>query len=124
MDLHQGFHDPSRTPAGELVRFLEAADRLPGFVPVRDALRDALDPRPGMRLLDAGCGIGLEAVRVAEEVPGGAAGGRGRHAELLGIARERSAEVEWVQADLADVDGPFDAVRTERVLMYADDLGG
>jgi hypothetical protein len=50
-DLHEGFRDPRRAPAGELVEFLEAADRLPGIRAVQRALRRALDPHPGMRLL-------------------------------------------------------------------------
>jgi hypothetical protein len=58
-DLHEGFRDPRRVPADELVRFLEEADRLPGFRPVRRAMRRALDPRPGMRLLGAGAFTGL-----------------------------------------------------------------
>jgi SAM-dependent methyltransferase len=32
-------------------------------------------------------------------------------------------DVEWIEGDLTDVElAPFDAVRTERVLIYADDL--
>ena len=68
-DLHEGFRDPRRAPAGELVEFLGAADRLPGIRAVQRALRRALDPHPGMRLLDAGCGAGLETARLAADHP-------------------------------------------------------
>ena len=120
-DLHRGFHDPRHAPADALVRFLEEADRLPGFRAVRDAMREAIDPRPGMRLLDAGCGVGLEAARLAEEHPEMHVTGVDRNTEMLEIARRRAANVEWVEADLADLDLPpesFDAVRTERVLIH------
>ena len=124
-DLHEGFADPRTVPAGDLVRFLEEADRLPGFRDVRRAMREALALRPGMRLLDAGCGIGLEAARLAATHPDLHVTGLDRNAELLAIARHRAPEVRWLEADLSALALPpasFDAIRTERVLMYlADD---
>ena len=120
-DLHRGFRDPRHVPAEELVRFLEEADRLPDMRVVQKALREALDPRPGMRLLDAGCGAGLEAARLAEGHRELDVTGVDRNAELLEIARHRAPQVRWLEADLADLDLParsFDAIRTERVLMH------
>jgi len=129
MDLHEGFQDPRRIPVSELERFLERADRLPGFRPIRSASRDALAIKPGMRVLDAGCGIGLETARLAAEHPGTLVTGLDRNGELLEIARRRAepANLRWVEADLAALElpaGSFDAIRTERVLMYlaGDDL--
>jgi len=123
-DLHRGFHDPRQAPADELVRFLEEADRLPGFRAVQQALREAIDPRPGMRLLDAGCGIGLEAARLASEHPDVHVTGVDRNAEMLEIARRRAPDVEWLEADLTDLDlaPEFDAVRTERVLIHVPEV--
>jgi SAM-dependent methyltransferase len=123
-DLHRGFHDPRQAPADELVRFLEEADRLPGFRAVREAMREAIDPRAGMRLLDAGCGAGLETARLAADHPGLHVTGVDRNAELLEIARRRAPEVEWIEADLADLDlaREFDAVRTERVLIHVPEV--
>ncbi len=123
-DLHRGFHDPRHGAADDLVTFLEEADRLPGFQPVRDAMREAIDPRPGMRLLDAGCGVGLETARLAEDHPDMHVTGVDRNIELLEIARRRSPQVEWVEADLTDLDlaPEFDAVRTERVLIHVPDV--
>ena len=63
MDLHEGFRDPALAEADELTGFLEAVDRMPGTQAIQRALREALDPAPGMRLLDAGCGNGLETQR-------------------------------------------------------------
>jgi SAM-dependent methyltransferase len=123
MDLHEGFSDPQRVPVGELERFLERADRLPGFRAIRCASREALDLRPGMRVLDAGCGIGLETARLAASHPDTLVTGLDRNAELLAIARRRAepSNLRWVEADLAALGLPassFDAIRTERVLMY------
>ena len=123
-DLHRGFHDPRHAPADDLVRFLEEADRLPGFRAVRQAMREAIDPRPGMRLLDAGCGVGLETARLASDHPDMHVTGVDRNAELLEIARRRAPEVDWVEADLTDLDlaPEFDAVRTERVLIHVPEV--
>jgi SAM-dependent methyltransferase len=123
MDLHEGFQDPERVPVCELERFLERADRLPGLGPIRRASREALDIRPGMRVLDAGCGIGLETARLAAEHPETLVTGLDRNGELLEIARRRAepSNLRWVEADLAALElpaGSFDAIRTERVLMY------
>lgn len=123
-DLHAGFRDPSRIPADDLVRFLEQADRLPGIRAVQRAMRQAIDPQPGMRLLDAGCGIGLETGRLAAENPAASVTGLDRNTELLEVARRRPANVSWIEADLARLELPeasFDAIRSERVLMYLPD---
>jgi SAM-dependent methyltransferase len=123
-DLHEGFADPRTVPAGDLVRFLEEADRLPGFRDVRRAMREALALGPGMCLLDAGCGIGLEAARLADAHPDLRVTGLDRNPELLAIARRRAPDVRWLEADLAELELPaaaFDAIRTERVLMYLPD---
>src|SRR5262245_29141050 len=100
MDLHEGFRDPRRAPATELERFLERADRLPGFRAMRHASREALDLQPGMRVLDAGCGIGLETARLAAANPDTLVTGLDRNAELLEIARRRAhpANLRWVEA--------------------------
>jgi ubiquinone/menaquinone biosynthesis C-methylase UbiE len=127
-DLHEGFRDARRVPAGDLERFLGQADRLPGIRAVQRALRHALDVRPGMRLLDAGCGIGLETARLAAEHPDTSVTGVDRNRELLRIAQRRAdprpANLCWREADLAALELPdasFDAIRTERVLMYLPD---
>jgi ubiquinone/menaquinone biosynthesis C-methylase UbiE len=91
------------------------------------APQGAIDPRPGMHLLNAGCGIGLETTRLADEHPQIRVTGLDRSAELLRIAARREpqpANVRWHEADLATIDlteASFDAIRTERVLMYVPD---
>src|SRR5262245_17862165 len=115
-DLHEGFRDPERAPADDLARFLEEADRLPGIRAVRGALRGAIDPRPGMRLLDAGCGTGLETERLAVKHPEMFVTGLDRNADMLRIARRRvdppRSNLSWHEADLTALDLPeasFDA---------------
>jgi SAM-dependent methyltransferase len=123
-DLHVGFRDPRRAKASELTRFLEEVDQLPGVQAIQRAQRRAIEPRPGQEILDAGCGIGLETVRLATARPQTLVTGLDRNGELLEIARRNPAQpanLSWLQRDLTQLDLPdagFDAVRTERVLMY------
>jgi trans-aconitate methyltransferase len=49
-------------------------------------MREAMDVRPGTRALDAGCGIGLEARRLATEHLDAHVVGLDRNAELLDVA--------------------------------------
>jgi SAM-dependent methyltransferase len=127
-DLHEGFRDPRSVAADELVRFLREADRLPGIRAIQGAMRRRFDLRPGARLLDAGCGIGLEAARLAAEHPTVFVTGLDRNAELLRIARREleppPPNLTWLEGDLVALELPdacFDVVRTERVLMYLPD---
>ena len=128
-DLHHGFAEPGAAPALELTRFLEAVDRLVGIRAIRRAMRRAIDLRAGMHLLDAGCGTGLEAARLAAEHPTAQVTGLDRNADLLRTARRDAPPgTTWLEADLTASDLPdatFDVVRTERVLMYlpGDELG-
>ena len=125
-NLHTGFSDPTRRVAAALASFLEDVDRLPGIRAIHAAMRRALAVRPGMRVLDAGCGLGLETARLAADHPEAQVTGLDRNAELLQQARLRGARanLSWHEADLRELDLPvahFDAIRTERVLMYLPD---
>jgi ubiquinone/menaquinone biosynthesis C-methylase UbiE len=125
-DLHVGFRDPAQAVPAALTTFLEQADQLPGIQAIQRAIRRALRPWPGARLLDAGCGIGLETTRIAFDYPHTHVTGLDRNADLLAAAQRRAGvdrpNLTWVHADLAVPDLPdasFDLIRTERVLMYA-----
>lgn len=84
---------------------------------------------PGMRVLDAGCGVGDVALIATELVaPGGEVVAVDRDPAVLERARARCAElgvagVTFVQGDLHDLPelGTFDAVVGRLVLMYARD---
>jgi SAM-dependent methyltransferase len=122
MDLHQGFREPARAPAQELARFLSDVDRLPGIRAIRAAMREAIALGAGMRLLDAGCGSGIETARLAQANPRALVTGLDRNVELL---RDAPRGPTWIEGDLLDPGlplGSFDVVRTERVLMYVPDL--
>nr|WP_255649281.1 class I SAM-dependent methyltransferase [Frankia sp. ArI3] len=56
------------------------------------------------RILDAGCGTGRVAIRLAEL--GHRCVGVDADPSMLGVARDRSAAVSWILADLADLDAP------------------
>lgn len=95
------------------------------LTPFNDALLDALDPRPGERVLDVGCGFGSTAL---------AASARG--AEVYGVdisppmierARERAAEANATatfavgDAQEDPLGGPYDAVTSRfGVMFFAD----
>ena len=127
-NLHDAFRAPTSGVADTLARFLEDVDQLAGIRAIHAAMRRALDIRPGMHVLDAGCGIGLEAGRLAALHPRAHVTGLDRSADLLRTAEMRRdgerANLRWHHADLVGLDLPaarFDAIRTERVLMYLPD---
>lgn len=80
----------------------------------------------GMRVLDAGCGIGLETSRLAKLVaPHGKVTGVDISATFLKkateLAKHENQFIEFQQADISSLPFPsnyFDAVRAERVLLY------
>jgi SAM-dependent methyltransferase len=66
---------------------------------------------PGSRILDAGCGTGRVAIRLAEL--GYRCVGVDSDGSMLDVARRASTEVEWHHLDLVDVgalDGQFDLI--------------
>jgi SAM-dependent methyltransferase len=84
---------------------------------------------PGHRVLDAGCGTGDVARRLAVAVgPAGHVIGIDASATMLGEANRRTADsslrVEFHRGDVADLpaaDGAFDAALCERVFQHLDD---
>ena len=88
-----------------------------------EASRIAALAPPGSRILDAGCGTGRVAIRLAEL--GYRCTGIDSDPSMLAVARAASNDVTWIFADLADLadladagspdgadgaDGPFDLV--------------
>jgi SAM-dependent methyltransferase len=88
--------------------------------------------RPGMRVLDVGCGAGDVSLLAAELVgPSGEVVGLDINARALELARARAAaigatQVTFVQADLREfpVDTLFDVAVGRLVLMYLADPAG
>jgi SAM-dependent methyltransferase len=85
--------------------------------------------RPGMRVLDLGCGAGDASFVAADLVgPGGSVVGVDRSPGALARARLRAAQrgldwVRFVEGDLQDPapGGPFDAIVERLVLMWVPD---
>jgi ubiquinone/menaquinone biosynthesis C-methylase UbiE len=108
-----------------LIRFLEAAKQVPGFRGVKDDMLAALHLRPGMHVMDAGCGFGTDAAEMADSVmPRGRVVGLDISRAMIDEARRRTgagAGIEWHVADLLELpfaDSEFDACRVEMVLMH------
>lgn len=91
------------------------------FVPANGVpVVDLLDPQPGERILDLGCGDGtlteLIAARGVDVV------GVDASPEMVAAARHRGVRAEVVDATSLPLDGEFDAVFTNAVLHWIDDL--
>jgi len=88
---------------------------------------DRVDLRPGMRVLDVGCGSGTTTVELAERTsPGGVAVGVDLSPTMLVAARERAVtgSVEFVQDDaqhMALTAGSFDRVFSRFGVMFFED---
>ncbi|BCB73875.1 hypothetical protein GCM10022251_13000 [Phytohabitans flavus] len=126
---------PERTPFATIddmpppmrAMIFAALDRMaadPQMRRVRAVAQRALDPRPGQRVLDAGCGLGEVARDLAAAVaPGGEAVGVDASAVAIATATERAGDVPVTYAvgDLLSLDfqdQTFDGVRAERVLQH------
>jgi SAM-dependent methyltransferase len=105
-------------------------DLVAGLAPYQDMLDEvvaALDLRPGMRVLDAGCGTGALEVRLAERHPGVEVVAVDASPVMLARARRRTwtANPGLVERDiddfLADERGQFDRVVSVNVIWALAD---
>jgi SAM-dependent methyltransferase len=127
-DLHAGFDDPQRVQASALAEFLEHLDGYPPIEAIHEAMRRKLGLLPGMRVLDAGCGTGLETIRLARSHELVEFVGLDQNEHLLATARRltppHQSNLTWVHGSLESAELPersFDVIRTARVLMYLRD---
>lgn len=97
----------------QYVAFYEGLDTAPLAASDVVFLERALDLRPGMRVLDLGCGQGRHAIPLAER--GYEVTGLDLSATMLTRARrfaaERGVQVQWLERRMEDLEGlaPFDA---------------
>jgi SAM-dependent methyltransferase len=91
-------------------------------------LLEALQLRPGERVLDVGCGGGKATLAASRHVqPGGSALGADISEPLLALARERAAGEGAVTFESADLqvdrvgDGGFDVVMSQFGVMFFDE---
>jgi SAM-dependent methyltransferase len=127
---HSPFADLDRTPPpmlALLIAALAAMSRHPEIKRVRRVAHELLRPAPGERMLDAGCGNGDVARRLAADVgPDGSVIALDYSAVTIEAARERhdGSPVEYVTGDVAALDLPddhVDGVWCERVLQHVAD---
>src|SRR5688572_16991743 len=81
-----------------------------------DPVLDLLDPQPGERVLDLGCGDGALTTRIVER--GAIVVGVDASSELLAAARARGLDVQQMDARALPFAGDFDAVFTNAVLHW------
>ncbi|MEJ7609157.1 MAG: methyltransferase domain-containing protein [Bryobacteraceae bacterium] len=95
----------------------------------RDHRRLAALLRPGMSVLDVGCGTGAITAGIARLVgPEGSATGVDRDEELLALARDEYARVSNLNFHCVDVltlpfERQFDVVTSARTLQWISDPG-
>jgi ubiquinone/menaquinone biosynthesis C-methylase UbiE len=125
--LHQSFQSGEDSPdVKAIVAWLDGIDAHPLIAAVKRAMVEQCPVGAGDRVLDVGCGLGHEVIRLASRV--GAPGrvvGIDASAPLIAEARRRSADVLFpIAFEVGDAhqldfpDGMFDLCRTERVLRY------
>jgi arsenite methyltransferase len=95
----------------------------------RALIREALDPQPGERILDVGCGPGFYVAELLEEVgPEGAVVGVDNSAAMLAVAAHRCqgrSNVAFHEAEVLSLpvtDASFDRALCVQVLEYVPDV--
>lgn len=91
---------------------------------------DALEPAPGERVLDVGCGAGAMSLAIAERVRPGEVVGVDISGPMIARARERAQAVENLRFEEADAQtfafasgAPFDAIASRfGVMFFADPI--
>jgi SAM-dependent methyltransferase len=129
ISLHEFTDLDATAELGTYVAALEAFDRLPLLHELKALAIQRTRTGPGARVLDVGCGFGLETLRLARAVqPGGAVTGIDSSAGFVAEGRRRAAaaglDVTFRHGDaqaLPFPDDSFDVARAERVLVYLAD---
>jgi ubiquinone/menaquinone biosynthesis C-methylase UbiE len=110
---------------GFFLRFLDEANKIATW---KKLILDPLRLTPTSKVLDIGCGMGTDAIEVAERVPEGHVTGvdfsESLIAEAIRRTQGRNLPVTFLTGDAQSLELPdhsFDAVRTERMLMHVPD---
>lgn len=113
--------------APHVMRYLERVANLPEVRAWRSLALDLLGPGPGMRVLEAGCGLGEVAREIAARVlPGGEVTAVDVSRQMIDAARLRDdgTGVTYEVADVLDLPfaaDSFDRSRCERLLQHLTD---
>ncbi|MDF0644420.1 MAG: methyltransferase domain-containing protein [Nitrospira sp.] len=113
----------------DYVHILDVFDRLEGIQRLKKAAIERCRIRPGLSVLDSGCGIGLETVKLAGLVaPSGQVVGLDYSRKFLDVAQRRGAGLDlpitYRQGDAQQLPFPnaaFDVSRSERLFPYLSD---
>ena len=123
----EDFRDADASAAGDrLVACLDFMNRLDAFRAYKRRSWELLAPSDGGRIADVACGVGFDAIEMAERWPRTRFVGVDRSAAFLAIARARAGalpNVEFAQADakaLGVPDASFDAARMDRSLQHIE----
>ena len=93
------------------------------FVPALGApLVERLDPKPGERILDLGCGDGTLTLQIAAR--GASVVGVDASEDMVAAARARGLDVRHLRAEQLPFDREFDAVFSNAVLHWIRDAAG
>jgi ubiquinone/menaquinone biosynthesis C-methylase UbiE len=131
--FHRGnvAEDPDADLAAQIY-VLDLQEQMPGVQRLRDWTLEALDPQPGERAVDLGCGTGTEVLRLAGLVGAeGQAIGVEPHPGLRAAAEQRATAagvaatfVDGEAVSLPFADATIDALRCERVFQHLADPEG
>ncbi|MBV9414414.1 MAG: methyltransferase domain-containing protein, partial [Solirubrobacterales bacterium] len=125
--LHQTFQtSDSALDVEAMVRWLDRVDAHPLTVQLKRSMLELCPVGAGDRVLDVGCGVGHEAIRLAQRVgPPGRVVGVDASAPMIAQARQRAGEVPLsVEFEVGDAHDlafsveTFDLCRTEPVLRF------
>lgn len=112
-----------------IVEQLEAAYRARDVLRRRELVYDVLEPQPGERILDVGCGPGFYVAELLDRVgPEGTVTGVDRSEAMLAVASSRTrahGNVTFHEAEATALpvkDGEFDAALSVQVLEYVEDV--
>lgn len=105
--------------------YLELMQRIDDIPAYKQRTYDLLGPLDGASVLDAGCGLGVDAFRLADRVgSSGRVVGVDNSESLIAEARKQLDEPSAASFEVADVydlpfsDDEFDAARADRILQH------
>jgi ubiquinone/menaquinone biosynthesis C-methylase UbiE len=119
--------DESQDP-DELLGFLDHAATVPEVRHAKRLATGSLGLSSGERVLDVGCGTGVDLIdMLTPTLPGGAVVGVDRSERAIEVARSRLAGEPAISVQVADAyalpfeDAHFDAARMDRTLLHFED---